>query len=50
MFVRALRKAVMPQAGIASVDALRQPSFTSIGGPEKLFQPSVLRDMLRLTR
>lgn len=35
---------------IASVDSLRQPTFTAIGDPEKLFPPAVLRDMLDLTR
>jgi hypothetical protein len=46
MFVRTLRKAVMQKASVAS---LRQPPFTAIGDPEKLFPPAVLRDMLDLT-
>jgi type I restriction enzyme R subunit len=50
MFVRTLRKAVMQRAAIASVDSLRQPPFTTIGDPEKLFPPAVLHDMLDLTR
>ncbi len=50
MFVRTLRKAVMQKAAIASVDSLRQPPFTTIGDPEKLFPPAVLHDMLDLTR
>jgi type I restriction enzyme R subunit len=35
---------------IVSVDSLRQPPFTAIGEPEKLFPPAVHRDMLDLTR
>lgn len=50
MFVRTLRKAVMQKAAIASLDSLRQPPFTAIGDPEKLFPPAVLHDMLDLTR
>lgn len=50
MFVRTLRKAVMQRAEIAGVDALKQAPFTSIGDPEELFTPQILRDMLDLTR
>lgn len=49
MFVRTLRKAVMQRAEIASVDALKQAPFTSIGDPETLFTPQLLGDMLALT-
>ncbi|GDY15083.1 type I restriction-modification system restriction subunit [Planctomycetota bacterium] len=46
LFVRTLRKAVMQQAAVTSVDALRQPPFTSIGDPERLFVPADLADLL----
>ena len=50
MFVRTLRKAVMQKAEVASLEALRQPPFTSIGDPESLFAKSELEDLLELTR
>jgi type I restriction enzyme R subunit len=50
MFVRTLRKAVMQKAEVATLGALRQPPFTSIGDPEALFGKSELEDLLELTR
>ena len=43
MFVRTLRKAV-----IASLYALREPPFSSIGDPEQLFKKSELDELLDL--
>ena len=50
MFVRTLRKAVMQKAKISSLDALRNPPFSSIGDPEVLFGKSELEELLHLTR
>jgi type I restriction enzyme R subunit len=50
MFVRTLRKAVMQKAEIASLDALREPPFSSIGDPEALFGKSELEELLKLTQ
>jgi type I restriction enzyme R subunit len=50
MFVRTLRKAVMQKAAISSLDALREPPFSSIGDPEALFGKSELEELLHLTR
>ncbi|WP_367871719.1 DEAD/DEAH box helicase family protein [Luteolibacter sp. Populi] len=50
MFVRTLRKAVMQKAGISSLEALREPPFSSIGDPEQLFESSELADLMELTR
>jgi len=46
LFVRTLRKAVLQQAAVTTVDALRRPPFTSIGDPERLFAPADLADLL----
>lgn len=48
MFVRTLRKAVMQQAEITSLDALRKPPFSTIGDPEQLFQKPELADLFQL--
>jgi type I restriction enzyme R subunit len=48
MFVRTLRKAVMQRAEITSLDALRQPPFSTIGDPEQLFNKPELSDLFRL--
>ncbi|MEI6178640.1 MAG: type I restriction-modification enzyme R subunit C-terminal domain-containing protein [Verrucomicrobiota bacterium] len=50
MFVRTLRKAVMQKAEVATLEALSQPPFTSIGDPESLFAKSELEDLLELTK
>jgi type I restriction enzyme R subunit len=50
MFVRTLRKAVMQQAKISSLEALREPPFSSIGDPEALFGKSELEELLELTQ
>lgn len=49
-FVRTVRKAVMQKAELASLDALRQPPFSAIGDPEKLFEKSALNALLDLIR
>lgn len=48
MFVRTLRKAVMQKAEITSIDALRQPPFSTIGDPEQLFEKAELSDLMHL--
>lgn len=48
MFVRTLRKAVMQKAELTSLDALRQPPFSTIGDPEKLFKKSELSELFDL--
>jgi len=48
MFVRTLRKAVMQKAEITSLDALRQPPFSTIGDPEQLFRKPELDDLFDL--
>jgi type I restriction enzyme, R subunit len=48
MFVRTLRRAVLQRAELSSLESLRKPPFTSIGDPEKLFNPSDLREILDL--
>jgi hypothetical protein len=48
MFVRTLRKAVMQKAEINSLDALRQPPFSTIGDPEQLFGKPELSDLFQL--
>lgn len=48
MFVRTIRKAVMQRAQLASIDALREPPFSSIGDPEKLFPAEELNELLEL--
>jgi type I restriction enzyme R subunit len=48
MFIRTLRKAVMQKAAITSLDALRNPPFSSIGDPEKLFAKDQLTELLDL--
>ncbi len=50
MFVRTLRKAVMQKAEITSLDALRQPPFSTIGDPEQLFAQSELSDLFELIK
>jgi type I restriction enzyme R subunit len=50
MFVRTLRKAVMQKAKISSLEALREPPFSSIGDPEALFGKSELEELLKLTQ
>jgi type I restriction enzyme R subunit len=50
MFVRTLRKAVMQKAEISSLEALREPPFSSIGDPEALFGKSELEELLKLTQ
>lgn len=50
MFVRTLRKAVMQKAEISSLEALREPPFSSIGDPEALFGKSELDELLKLTQ
>ena len=50
MFVRTLRRAVLQRAELASVESLRQPPFSSIGDPEKLFPPNDLREVLELAQ
>lgn len=48
MFVRTLRRSVLQRAEVTSLESLRRPPFTSIGDPERLFQPDDLRDILDL--
>lgn len=48
MFVRTVRKAVMQKAAVTSLDALRQPPFSTIGDPEQLFPRPELTDLLEL--
>lgn len=48
MFVRTLRKAVMQQAEITSLEALRKPPFSTIGDPEHLFKQSELSELFEL--
>lgn len=36
--------------GYASLDALREPPFSSIGDPEALFGKSELEELLKLTQ
>jgi len=40
----------MQKAEISSLEALRQPPFTTIGDPEGLSGKSKLEDLLELTR
>ena len=48
MFVRTLRKAVMQKAEITSIEALRQPPFSTIGDPEHLFKKPELSELFDL--
>jgi type I restriction enzyme, R subunit len=48
MFVRTLRKAVIQQAEITSLETLRRPPFSTIGDPEQLFEQSELSDLFAL--
>ncbi len=50
MFVRTLRKAVMQKAEISSLDALRQPPFSTIGDPEQLFKKPELDELIDLAQ
>ncbi len=44
------RVLAMQKAEVATLEALRQAPFTSIGDPEALFGKSELEDLLKLTR
>jgi type I restriction enzyme, R subunit len=48
LFIRTLRHALLQHAEVATLDALRQPPFTSIGDPERLFAPDDLEEILDL--
>ncbi len=50
MFVRTLRKAVLQKAEVTTLDALRQPPFTSIGDPEQLFKKTELEQIFDLVK
>lgn len=48
MFVRTLRKAILQNAQVASLPALKKPPFSSIGDPERLFAKPVLDELIEL--
>ena len=48
MFVRTLRKAVIQKAKVTSLEVLREPPFSTIGDPEKLFKKSELSELFDL--
>lgn len=48
VFIRTLRGAVLQRAEVSSLESLRKPPFTSIGDPEKLFNPGDLSEILHL--
>lgn len=50
MFVRTLRKAVMQKAEVSSVEALREPPFSTIGDPEQLFKKPQLTQLFQLVQ
>ena len=48
MFVRTIRKAVLQKAAITSLEALKQPPFSTIGDPEQLFNEPDITELLEL--
>ena len=48
LFLRTLRHALIQHAEIATLESLRQPPFSSIGDPQKLFEPQDLDEILDL--
>ncbi len=48
LFVRTLRKAVMQKAEVSSLDALRDPPFSTIGDPATLFDKPELTELFDL--
>jgi type I restriction enzyme R subunit len=48
LFLRTLRHALIQHAEIATLESLRQPPFSSIGDPQKLFEPRDLDEILDL--
>ena len=48
LFVRTLRHALIQHAEVATLEALRQPPFSSIGDPERLFAPDDLEEIMEL--
>jgi type I restriction enzyme R subunit len=48
MFIRAVRQFVLSRAKINSIDDFKQPPFTRIGDPQKLFTPQQLNELLAM--